>query len=54
MVANGAAGPGMRPVIADTRIVQGQLAVIEVYCPDELEDFKSYISDLKYDDVVNQ
>ena len=54
MVANGAAGPGMRPVIADTRIVQGQLAVIEVYCPDELEDFKNYVSDLKYDDVVNQ
>src|SRR5690349_22330176 len=54
MMANGAAGPGMRPVIADTRVVQGQLAVIQVYCPDELEDFKSYVSDLKYDDVVNQ
>ena len=35
------------------RVVKGQLAVIEVYCPDELEDFKSYVSDLKYDDVVN-
>ena len=51
---NGAAGPGMRPVIADTRIVAGQLAAIEVYCPDELEDFKSYVSDLKYDDVADQ
>ncbi len=40
--------------IADTRAVQGQLAVIQVYCPDELEDFKSYVSDLKYDDVVNR
>ena len=43
----------MRPVIADSRVVKGQLAVIEVYCPDELEDFKNYVSDLKYDDVVN-
>src|SRR4051812_7103639 len=33
MVSNGAAGPGMRPVVADTRVVAGQLAVIEVYCP---------------------
>lgn len=54
MLSNGATGPGMRPVIADTRVVVGQLAVIEVYCPDELEDFKSYVSDLKYDDTVKQ
>ena len=54
LLANGATGPGARPVIADSRAVQGQLLIIEVYCPDELEDFKSYISDLKYDDVVNQ
>jgi Tfp pilus assembly protein FimT len=54
MMSNGATGPGMRPVIADTRVVVGQLAVIEVYCPDELEDFKSYVSDLKYDDTVKQ
>jgi len=54
MMSNGASGPGMRPVVADTRAVQGQLAVIQVYCPDELEDFKSYVSDLKYDDVVNR
>ena len=53
-LANGAAGPGARPVIADSRVVQGQLLIIQVYCPDELEDFKSYVSDLKYDDVVNR
>ena len=28
--------------------------IIQVYCPDELEDFKSYVSDLKYDDVVDR
>ena len=54
MISNGAAGPGMRPVVADTRALKGQLAVIQVYCPDVLEDFKSYASDLKYADTVNQ
>jgi len=54
MISNGAAGPGMRPVIADTHVVLGELAVIQVYCPDELADFKSYVDDLKYDDTVEQ
>ena len=32
-LTNGATGPGMRPVIADNRVVRGQLLVIEIYCP---------------------
>ena len=51
-LTNGATGPGMRPVIADSRVVQGQLLIIEIYCPDELEDFKAYVDDLKTDDVA--
>jgi len=35
-LSNGAGGPGMRPVIADSGILKGELAVIKVYCPDEL------------------
>ena len=54
MVSNGAAGPGMRPVIADTHFVLGELAVIKVYCPGVLDDFKSYVNDLKTDDTVKQ
>lgn len=52
MISNGAAGPGQRPVITDSRLLRGQLAVISVYCPDELPNFKDYIDDLKTDDVV--
>lgn len=52
MLANGAAGPGARPVIADSRVVQGQLLIIEIYCPDQLEDFQKFVDDLKTDDVV--
>ena len=52
-LTNGAAGPGHA---ADhrrqTRLLQGQLLVIEVYCPDELEDFQEFVDDLKTDDVT--
>lgn len=52
-LANGATGPGARPVIADSRVVKGQLLIIEIYCPDELEDFAAYVDDLKTDDVAD-
>ena len=51
-LTNGATGPGSRPVIADSRVFQGQLLIIEVYCPDELEDFQEFVDDLKTDDVA--
>jgi hypothetical protein len=52
MIYNGAAGPGMRPVITDDRLLAGQLAVISVYCPDEFQKVKQYVDDLKTGDVV--
>ena len=51
-LTNGASGPGARPVIADSKVVQGQLLIIEIYCPDELDDFKAFVDDLKTDDVA--
>jgi hypothetical protein len=52
-LANGATGPGMRPTLADAqRLLQGQLIAIQVYCPDELEDFQEYVDDLKSEDVT--
>ena len=38
---NGAAGPGMRPVIADNRAVKGELLVIQIYCPDSCRPSRS-------------
>ncbi|SKB10198.1 hypothetical protein [Aeromicrobium choanae] len=52
MLTNGATGPGTRPVIADSRAVQGQLLIMEVYCPDELDEFREFVDDLKTDDVA--
>ena len=53
LLANGATGPGARPVIADSRVFKGQLLIIEIYCPDELEDFQEFVDDLKTDDVAS-
>ena len=51
-LTNGATGPGARPVIADSRVVQGQLLIIEIYCPDELEEFQQFVDDLETDAVA--
>ena len=49
---NGAGGPGMRPVIADNRVVKGQLLIIQIYCPDELPSFQEFVEGLNLDNVV--
>ena len=46
-LANGATGPGNRPVIANARIASGELAIIKIYCPDQLAEFQQFIDDLK-------
>jgi hypothetical protein len=51
-LTNGAGGPGQRPVIADNKVVQGQLLIIKVYCPVYLESFQDVVDDLKLEDVA--
>jgi hypothetical protein len=50
--ANGASGPGQRAVTVDEQIIQGERAVIEVYCPENLEDFDDFVNDLDFDNVI--
>jgi hypothetical protein len=45
-LSNGAGGPGLRPVIAQRRLVEGQLLIMQVYCPDELAKFQQTVDDL--------
>ena len=52
-LTNGATGPGARPVIADSRVFKGQLLIIKIYCPDELDDFQAYVDNLKTDNVAS-
>jgi Tfp pilus assembly protein FimT len=51
-LTNGAAGPGQRPVIADNKVVQGQLLIIKVYCPTYLETFQKVVDALKLEGVA--
>ena len=53
LATNGAAGPGLRPVIGDNRLVQAGLAVINTYCPEELPDFPQTAEQFKTADLVN-
>jgi hypothetical protein len=54
LATNGAAGPGLRPVIGDNRLVQAGVAVIKVYCPDELPEFPQTAEQFKTADLVNK
>lgn len=46
-LTNGAGGPGIRPVIVDSRIFKGELLVIQIYCPDQLPGFQQVVEQLK-------
>ena len=52
-LVNGAAGPGTRPVIADSRVVQGQKIIMEIYCPDTLAAFQQVVADLRFAEVAS-
>ena len=51
-MANGAAGPGQRPVIVPQNVVEGERLVIEVYCPEHLDEFNEFVNSNKYADTV--
>jgi Tfp pilus assembly protein FimT len=52
MLTNGAAGPGLRPVIVDNNVLKGQLAIMKVYCPQYVERFQEVADDLKTANVA--
>jgi len=54
LATNGAAGPGVRPIIADNLLVQGELAVIKTYCPEELPEFTKTAEQFKTADLTNR
>jgi hypothetical protein len=53
-MANGAGGPGMRPVIADRKALAAEAIVISVYCPQYLAAFQDNIDDLKTGTTVRR
>jgi hypothetical protein len=51
-LSNGAGGPGTRPVIADGKVVKGELAIIAIYCPDKLSEFQDFVDGLRTTDLA--
>jgi hypothetical protein len=51
-LTNGADFVGRRPVIIDRRILLGEALILETYCPEELEDYREKIDELKVDDTI--
>lgn len=53
-LVNGASFVGQRPIRADRRLLKGNLIVLSVYCPDEIEGLKDHIEDFRVDDTVKR
>ena len=53
LLTTGGSGPGMRPVLVDNSVFRGQLAIMKVYCPDELEEFEQFVDSLETTDSAN-
>ena len=46
-LSNGAGGPGTRPTIVESRLLLGQLLIIQTYCPEEAEQFQRFVDSLQ-------
>ncbi|MFF9013374.1 hypothetical protein ACF09C_10470 [Streptomyces sp. NPDC014870] len=53
-LSNGATGPGQRPIIADSQAIGAERIVLQVYCPDQVDDFDEAVDDLKTDETVRR
>jgi hypothetical protein len=51
-LVNGASFVGRRPIIADRRLIQGEVLILQTYCPDELAKYQDKVDELKTDDVI--
>ncbi|GAA4053230.1 hypothetical protein [Agromyces indicus] len=52
-LSNGASGPGQRPILAEDRLVEAGVLIIQTYCPDELEEYQQFIDGLELTDTGN-
>ena len=51
-LVNGAASVGRRPIIADSRVLAGEALILQIYCPEKLQEFRDKFDDLKFDDTI--
>ncbi len=53
-LANGAAGPAMRPTAIDRKVVTGEALILGIYCPDRLADYRKLIDGFSFDDTIRR
>jgi hypothetical protein len=51
-MSNGAGGPGQRPVNVSRRVVAGERILIQVYCPEKLAEFDTFVESHNYANVA--
>ncbi|SDJ03280.1 hypothetical protein SAMN05444157_1378 [Frankineae bacterium MT45] len=54
LLSNGASFVGQRPVIVDRRVLQGELLILQTYCPEKVSKYQDAIDKLKTADVIRQ
>jgi hypothetical protein len=52
-LVNGASFVGQRPVRAKVNVVRGETVILQVYCPDKVEGFRSSVRDYVFADDSN-
>jgi hypothetical protein len=52
-LVNGASFVGQRPVRAKANLVRGETVILQVYCPDQVEAFRSSVRDYVFADESN-
>jgi hypothetical protein len=51
-LVNGASHVGRRPVIADPQVLRGELLILQVYCPEKVQQYREKTQNLKTDDTI--
>lgn len=53
-LTNGTGGPGQRPVVVDSKALQGEILIMKTYCPDQLSKFQNFADKLKTANVTGE
>jgi Tfp pilus assembly protein FimT len=48
-----AGSPGARPVVVSSAFLRGGELIIKTYCPEQLESYQQFLSQLRYADTVD-
>ena len=52
-MTNGGSFVGRRAVIIDRNVLAGQALIMQIYCPDKLQELRDKTKDLKTDDTIS-